>query len=266
MIALDKSKGYPSNHYPNSDIYCYHDFYEMELFLSGEGTHFLNGTPYLVKPGYLYLLYPGDYHYMQLTTHTAFNLWNLKMSVDAPSAELMAEIRKHPGPYCVYLEEGLLDFLNRELIFLYDCLHNGTWNPAMTKNSAERICTVLLYELERNPCIEYPKVNDQIWKILDYIQKKYSTPITLTELAAIAEMSENYVGIYFKTHTGMRFTDYLNQTRLFHAAMLLKETYLTVKEIAYRVGYGSPEYLTRQFNTAFGTSPTEFRKSAQSCS
>ena len=40
----------------------WHDFFEMELILEGQAIHILNGTPYPVKAGSLYLLTPADLH------------------------------------------------------------------------------------------------------------------------------------------------------------------------------------------------------------
>ena len=67
-ITLDHISGMPSSFYPNTGDYGYHDFYEIEYYEEGEGTHFINGVNFGVKKGYLYCLIPGDIHRMELDT------------------------------------------------------------------------------------------------------------------------------------------------------------------------------------------------------
>ena len=61
-ILVDEVDCIPSSEYPNAPNYGYHDFYEIEVYLSGKGLHYLNAIPYEVTRGYAYLLLPGDFH------------------------------------------------------------------------------------------------------------------------------------------------------------------------------------------------------------
>jgi two-component system response regulator YesN len=93
------------------------------------------------------------------------------------------------------------------------------------------------------------------------VEKNYPQEIPLSQVAAFLHLSENYAGVYFKNATGLHFSEYLNRTRLFHAMKMLRETGCTIKEIAYAVGFHSPEYLARLFTASFGVSPREYRRS-----
>ena len=259
-LTVDQGKGIPSDVYPNADTYCYHDFYELEFFTQGDGFHFLNSIPYAVKPGYLYLLFPGDFHYMQLKTDVWFNLWNLKIARFELNRKLIEIIAQYPRPYCVYLDHDETEFVLNEFRFLLECNKNRKWNYEMQRSTAEKILSVLLYKLDqRSEAVILPE-KGPIWKAIDYLTQNYSLPITLKELASVMHMSEHYVGAWFKSHTGMHVSDYLNQTRLYHATGLLEESQLTVKEISNRVGFSSPEYMTRLFTANLGISPMLYRK------
>ena len=259
-VTLDHPSGWPSDEYPNSDTYGYHDFYELEYFEKGEGTHYINGVPFRVQPGYLYLLIPGDFHCMQLDTQQEYNLWNLKISVDTPDRELIRELEQFPRPLCVCLQEDGAAFFEKELNFLHSCLHDGAWNSRMVKNSADRLLTVLHTALsKKRPAV--PIRNDgPLMDLIDTVEKNYPKDISLAQAAAQLGLSENYIGIYFKKHTGLCFTDYLNRTRCFHAAQLLRETNCSVKEISFAVGFHAPEYFSRKFRALFGVSPEKYRK------
>lgn len=56
--------------------------------------------------------------------------------------------------------------------------------------------------------------------------------------------------------------DLLKNFRLKRAAQLLRESHLTVFEIAYRVGYKDPSYFCKCFKQGYGQSPTEYARDA----
>ena len=44
------------------NAYHWHDYFEMEFFCEGEGTHILNGETLTVRRGSIHLLTPADFH------------------------------------------------------------------------------------------------------------------------------------------------------------------------------------------------------------
>ena len=87
--------------------------------------------------------------------------------------------------------------------------------------------------------------------------------ITLEELADIANLSTYYFSHRFKEETGLSPIDYVINTRLDQAKILLARTFMTVEEIAYEVGYQSSNSLINLFNQKLGFSPKEYRKLVQ---
>ena len=63
----------------------------------------------------------------------------------------------------------------------------------------------------------------------------------------------------FRQVAGMNFVAYLTHVRVAEAARLLKQSDLTIAEIAARVGFADQSYLGRCFKKAFGVPPYEFR-------
>lgn len=258
-ITISNPSGWPNNHYPNSHKYGYHDFFELEFFVTGYGTHYINGIPYEVKPGYFYLLFPGDMHCMQLDCSKKYDLWNLKFDLDIPQASVIKEIEKFARPICLYAEEHF-DFLKNELSLLDNCVNNKLWNEGMAKNVIDRILNISLYLLNNGTSLTQEHGNTSIYKIIEYVNKNYYSKISLSVLAKLINLSENYIGIYFKRNTGMNLSDFLIKTRLQHAVRLLEETNLSIKEITFKIGFNSPEYFCKCFKQAFGSSPTQFKK------
>jgi AraC family L-rhamnose operon transcriptional activator RhaR/AraC family L-rhamnose operon regulatory protein RhaS len=55
--------------------------------------------------------------------------------------------------------------------------------------------------------------------------------------------------------------EYLIQLRLQNAMRLLRNSRLTVSQIAFEVGFNDSNYFTRQFSKRKGVSPLAYRKS-----
>ena len=112
--------GFPDRSYPNSDIDGYHDFYELEFFTAGIGTHYIDGKPFKVKTNYAYLLLPGECHRIHLDEKTYFKLYNLKLAPDVPDKQLIADLIKHKGNLCVYFNDRDAQLIENEFCFLSD--------------------------------------------------------------------------------------------------------------------------------------------------
>lgn len=66
-----------------------------------------------------------------------------------------------------------------------------------------------------------------------------------------------------KSLMGVSPADFMRRTRLNHAAKLLRETRMAVKEIAYDCGFSDLNYFGKCFKAAHGTTPTAYRKGAE---
>ena len=95
---------------------------------------------------------------------------------------------------------------------------------------------------------------------IHYIKDNIGKKITLKELSEIANMSVYYFSHRFKEETGFSPMDYVINTRLEKAKMLLVRTTKTVAEIAYEVGYGSSGSFINIFNDKVGCSPKTYRR------
>ena len=63
----------------------------------------------------------------------------------------------------------------------------------------------------------------------------------------------------FKAYTGLTPSDYLTSVRLQKAKMLLSNSTLLVREIAYACGFENEYYFSNFFKKHTATSPTAFR-------
>jgi transcriptional regulator GlxA family with amidase domain len=82
---------------------------------------------------------------------------------------------------------------------------------------------------------------------------------TSRDLAARIGLTPSALRRLFKQETGVCFGDWLMEQRLQHAAHLLVETALSIKEITHAVGYEHPSSFIRAFERRFTLSPSSYR-------
>ncbi|MGX8698439.1 MAG: AraC family transcriptional regulator [bacterium] len=100
----------------------------------------------------------------------------------------------------------------------------------------------------------------QAERMLNHIAVHYAEPITLSELAAVGNLSKNSCIRIFREHTGVTPGTYLNNYRLQRAVELLQHSEKPITEIAYAVGFSGSSYFTERFRQLYGMTPKEFRK------
>lgn len=79
------------------------------------------------------------------------------------------------------------------------------------------------------------------------------------ELAREMGMSHSNLGRKLKSITKQTISQFIREVRLKKAKELLRNEDLTVAEISYRVGFGSPTYFNKCFHEYFGIAPGEMR-------
>ncbi len=83
---------------------------------------------------------------------------------------------------------------------------------------------------------------------------------TIDELAAMFGMSPTVMKKCFRAVYGDSIYSYVKRYRLSLAERMLRESSLSVGEIASRIGYLNPNKFTSAFGAEYGMPPTEYRK------
>jgi AraC-like DNA-binding protein len=103
-------------------------------------------------------------------------------------------------------------------------------------------------------------INPAIEKIIDYSFNNYLQPITLQQVAEVADMSIPTFCRFFKKNIKKTYFDFLQDLRISHACKLLNNTNKPVLEICYESGYNSWAHFSKQFKHVKQLTPTQYRK------
>lgn len=101
---------------------------------------------------------------------------------------------------------------------------------------------------------------DVVDSIVQYLQTNYSNEINFTQIASDYNFSSSYLTKIFREHTGTSPIKYLIEYRIKIAKGLLKDTNLTIKEIAEKTGFIDQFYFSKCFKNYCGITPTQYKE------
>lgn len=95
--------------------------------------------------------------------------------------------------------------------------------------------------------------------VLQLIESDYSKPITLNDMAKLANLSPNYFCRYFKRIAGCSPIDYPINYRINVAAYLLRSTERSISDIALSCGFNDASHFIKFFRRKKGITPKQYR-------
>ncbi|MCU0375284.1 MAG: AraC family transcriptional regulator [Chitinophagaceae bacterium] len=106
----------------------------------------------------------------------------------------------------------------------------------------------------------------RVEKVFFYMNENFQKPISLSDVAKLAGMTEVSFSRFFKARTGINFVDSLTEIRLGHASRMLIDTTHSIAEIAYNCGFNNISNFNRIFKRKKNTTPKDFREEYTSAS
>lgn len=121
-----------------------------------------------------------------------------------------------------------------------------------------------LFELLLAPSTQETAAVNPIDQAILYIRSHIGQAISVDELASHVCLSTSYFAHLFKRRTGFSPTEYVINSRIERARVLLARSTMSISEIAAEVGYSSSGSLINLFVKRIGMSPRQYRISHQS--
>ena len=100
----------------------------------------------------------------------------------------------------------------------------------------------------------------RIAKVCEYIEQNLDKELSLSDVAALVNMSESAFSHFFKKRTGLTYINYVNNQRIAKACTLLSDTTLSASEICYDCGFNNKSNFIRIFRKKKNMTPIEYRK------
>lgn len=175
------------------------------------------------------------------------------------SHEIVQHILNTHGPLIQQDSNTLIGRELHNMVELYN--HDGIETPIQ---ASMRIYRILEYLLTPNKV--KIKNEDPIERTIHYIKSNVGMEFSLKKLASIANMSPYYYAHLFKQQTGFSPIEYVINSRMDRAKVLLVHSKQSVEEIAFTLGYSSSNSFINIFVKRHGMSPRQYRKFNQATS
>lgn len=261
---IGKNKNfYVSRRYSTEETYAMHrhEYFEVEIVLTGSGMQNLNGELYPLRRGIVYFLTNTDFH--ELKIKEPLLNYNISMNLLSVSPEFM---KKSLTTTQRVFTPGSSEF-NR-LCLLAELLENAS----AELSTAAQYSSMLLYcfldrlgtLVDTSEKINTPTVSSAIQDVILYIHANFRNDPSLDELADFAHLSRNYMSNLFKKETGITLIKYISALKIEYAKKLLTITDMAITDICFDCGFRSIPNFIRSFKLQTGCSPQEFRKAVRS--
>jgi AraC-like DNA-binding protein len=252
--------------------YHYHDFNKILIFISGNVNYLIEGKAYKLKPWDILLISNKEVHMPVIDpdeTYERIIIWvnsdfmekhnntdcNLLTCFEMASRENFSLLRLNP-PFFKSIKPVLLQ--------LEESCRSDEFGSRILKNSLFLQLIVYLNryfkDMEKSSIQSDIIFDENIGKILSYINDHLNEDLSIENLSSIFFMSKYYLMHWFKKQTGYSIHSYILQKRLIMANELIKSGMPAI-EVCALSGFGDYSSFVRAFKKAFGLSPKNYFKS-----
>ena len=233
--------------------------YQMLYTIEGRGTFQSTHVkePVTLREGDIHLLFPGEWHTYCPDPTTGWKSYWIGFKGQNMDVRLREGFLSPDKPiYHVGYSE--------ELVQLFRSAYKAAMEEAaFTQQLLAGIVNHmigLMYSLERNIILNKNQSHvDMIKKAQLRIRDNVENRLSIQQLSDEFGVSYSTFRKLFKEYTGISPALYQQDLRLQRAKELLTSTNLSVKEIAYRLNFETPDYFSSRFKIKTGRRPSELR-------
>lgn len=251
-----------------------HDFVELVVILGGSASHVVNGRPYKIASGDVFVFNVGALHAFEDARELdLINVMYSPMLLSAIGADVRAlagfqamfVISPSPGGdfRCMMrLDPGGLETVRRILI---DMTTEHQLKAKGYQTVVKAQLTVLITFLSRRYSHTKVRVEGhpaalRLADAVGHMGANYRGHLTLDGMAAHCGLSRRHFSRLFHQLYGTTPARYVLDLRLERAAVLLREDTTTVTGVSFDCGFNDSNYFSRQFRRKMGMSPREYRR------
>lgn len=231
----------------------FHEYYEIELPISGSGYELINGNKYEIKKNQIFIFHPSDYH--EIIATTPITMFNLAFTYEHVDEKVMTNFLEYRSEIVSTLSELDLKIVTSLLEQIESLFFSNKQNKENILSYL--LNSLLLITIESNNDIN---LSDKITiDILKYIHKNFKKNPSLSDLSKFSGYQKNYLCDYFKRNIGETYNEYLTKTKIEYSKKLLKNTSKSIKEISSESGFNSVNNYIRNFKSKTKQTPLEYR-------
>lgn len=245
------------------------DYYFLVLVRQGSSRHWIDMTPYTLKPDTFYFTVPHQVHLKEVSEPLTGMI--IGFTAEFLALEENSLLRQLPiiqNPYNGHelsLNKADVTFLEEAFDKLYtEYQVKNNWQHGMLIAYMQ----VLLIYLSRLYTEQFTKKESAPDRVLlkKYLSKVEVSYKELHNVAAYADMlniSAGHLSEVVKQQSGKPAIIHIHERLVLEAKRLFFHTELSIKEIAYQLGFEDASYFSRFFKRNTGHTPAEYRQTVR---
>lgn len=227
--------------------------FQLVLLHTGKMDISINDKFYKVPPGHLCLLQPGTQEEFYFAKEQkTWHRW-IDVHVEALPCEIESKLKFLP----FYLP--ISDSMNRLTDLMLSIQQAGRASHSKALLSLGVAALELFIEESQIQGKGNLRCHPAVLEVKSLIQKKFSEDVSITDLAKEVGVSTDHLVRLFLKHEGVTPIHYLWNKRIMNGMDLLRNTGLTVSEIAYQSGFKTSQHFSRAIKKHTNLTPTEVR-------
>ncbi len=238
----------------------YHDVHELYYMAKGSTTYYIGDKIYHVQQGNFVFIPKGILHKTDYEDNDKNERLLLNFSDMIFTGELQGVKEELRNCRVIYIEEERLPYFEELLKQI-----EAEYERADAYNSillnlyiTELLVQLCRYKYQFKPVLS--GTDQAIYAISKYISTHFQESISLGELSREFAVSESHLSRKFKAHTGIGINEYITYVRITNAEKLLRETDMSVTDVAVHCGYSDSNYFSTVFKRIKGITPQKCRK------
>jgi len=225
-----------------------HEYFEVEIVLSGQAVQRINGTEMVLERGGVSILSPADFHEIELEQNGKLQAWNMAFDETVLSNARLSALFAQGGTYHVLDEATLCRVDTAAGLLEQEVEQEDRVRPLL-----EYVLSLLMGQPVS------PEELTPMRRAILYVDTHFRENPSLGDAAKVACLSPVYFGNVFKRITGETYVNYLNARKVRCAEMLLKSG-LTVADTCFSAGFGSLSGFLHAFKQKTGMSPESYKR------
>ena len=145
---------------------------------------------------------------------------------------------------------------------IHNCGGVGSMRNLLVQSRVLELLTLQIdqFTKSRTPDAVNDKDADKLRSLKCYLDEHFLDDLSLAQLSKVSLLNEFKLKKGFKTLFGSTVFNYIRNLRMQYAMRLLKDTSLTIDEVADITGYEHQQHFSTAFKKHFGVSPSCVRK------
>lgn len=227
-------------------------FFSIHIVFNGSGIYKYDNKVFKINAGQIFFVPPGlecTYHYDNEESKWDYATFEFTGACAKKYIEIMGMSSDNPIVECKEFDKTFLT-----LKALFD-------NYKETKKVKYYDVLTVFYQIISNNMRKSNTKPLSLSKTVEqYINHNYKQPwLTVENISELYNVNPSYLSRIFKKDVGMPIKSYIIKLRIAEACAMLRDTVITIKEVAFAVGFTDEVHFYKTFKKHMGYTPKQHR-------